>query len=107
VLFTEPCALRGSVINLLQSSNTRWRIAYEGAELIGIVAAVQAGLGVTCLVANGDDLWGVPRVDDLSLPEPPAPVPVSLAVRERSSQHVARLAQSGIETALETYPFAA
>jgi DNA-binding transcriptional LysR family regulator len=107
VLFAEPWALRGIVIELLENSDATWHIAYEGAELEGIRAAVRAGLGVACLVANSDELWGLPRTVDLSLPEPPAAVPVSLAVPEGSSRELATVAKAALTEALADYPFAA
>ena len=107
VLFAEPWALRGIVIELLEQSDASWHIAYEGAELAGIRAAVKAGLGVACLVANSDELWGLPRTVDLSLPEPPAAVPVSLAVPEGSSRELATVAKAALTHALADYPFAA
>ncbi|MES4890898.1 LysR substrate-binding domain-containing protein [Streptomyces sp. NPDC096012] len=46
---TEPCILRGQIVDALDASGIPWRISYEGAEFLGLRAAVKAGLGPACL----------------------------------------------------------
>lgn len=104
-LFTEPCSLRSHIVETFDASAMPWRVAYEGAELVGLRAAVKAGLGVACLVANGDELWGLPRTQ-LELPNPPGPLPVSMAVSAgASSPGFVRLAKRAVKSALNDYPF--
>ena len=109
-LFTEPCAFRGHVITALDASQVPWRVGYEGAELVGLRAAAKAGLGVTSLIANSDQLWDLPRTTGVDLPPPPDPVPVSLAVAAKGGKARRRLANLTTEAAhdaLADYPFAA
>ncbi|GAA3850208.1 LysR substrate-binding domain-containing protein [Saccharothrix violaceirubra] len=105
-LFTEPCSLRGRIVDAFNASDMPWRVGYEGAELIGLRAAAKAGLGVACLVANGDELWGLPRTER-ELPEPPGPVPVTMAISPgAASPGFTRVAKRALQNALHGYPFA-
>lgn len=107
-LFTEPCTLRRRIVEALDASNVPWRIAYEGSQLVGLRAAAKAGLGVTCLIANSDQLWGLPRTTTVSLPPPPDPVFVSLAVaRNAATPRVISATKEALYHALDDYPFAA
>ncbi|GAB3474019.1 LysR substrate-binding domain-containing protein [Amycolatopsis cihanbeyliensis] len=105
-LFTEPCSLRSRILETFDASDLPWRVGYEGAELVGLRAATKAGLGVTCLVANGDELWGLPRTK-LELPEPPGPLPVTMALSAgASAPGFVRVAKRALQNALHGYPFA-
>lgn len=107
-LFTEPCTLRGTIMATLDASSMPWRVGYEGPELIGLRAAAKAGLGVACLIDNGDELWGLPRTTNQDMPEPPGPVPVSMAVSAAAStRSFVRIAERSLRDALREYPFAA
>lgn len=106
-LFTEPCLLRSRIVDALNASELPWRIGYEGAELVGLRAAAKAGLGVACLIANGDELWGLPRTVRLALPDPPGPVPVTMAVSAGvAAPGFVRIAKRALQNALTGYPFA-
>ncbi|MDX3696943.1 LysR family transcriptional regulator [Streptomyces europaeiscabiei] len=106
-LFTEPCILRGQLVDALDASGISWRISYEGAELVGLRAAVKAGLGLACLVDNGDDLWGLPRAAKLGLPSPPGPIPVMMALPAgATSSGVPAIVKKAFRQALDGYPFA-
>ena len=106
-LYTEPSRLRNHVVDTLDAHDTPWSIGYEGAELVGLRAAAKAGLGLACLVANGDQLWGMPRTNELDLPAPPAPVPVVMAVGHgTASGGFVRTARRVLLNALSGYPFA-
>ncbi|MFJ9418669.1 LysR family transcriptional regulator [Streptomyces sp. NPDC101227] len=107
VLFTEPCTLRGRTLAAFEESGTEWKRAYEGPELIGLRAAIQAGLGVACLVANADELWGLPTAICPRLPAPPGPVPTGLAISSRVPADYAEAALKSVREALGPYPFAA
>ncbi|MFJ9853873.1 LysR substrate-binding domain-containing protein [Streptomyces sp. NPDC101150] len=107
VLFTEPCTLRGRTLAAFEESGTEWKRAYEGPELIGLRAAIQAGLGVACLVANADELWGLPTAICPRLPAPPGPVPTGLAISSRVPADCTEAALKSVREALAPYPFAA
>ncbi|WP_156754461.1 LysR substrate-binding domain-containing protein [Actinokineospora pegani] len=105
-LFTEPCTLRGRIVDTFNASDVPWRVGYEGAELIGLRAATKAGLGVACLVSNGDELWGLERTRR-DLPPPPGPLPVTMAVSAgAASPGFVRIAKRALQNALHGYPFA-
>lgn len=104
-LFPTPCTLRAGVGEVLDRAGVAWRIAYEGPELIGLRSAAKAGLGMTCLVANGDELWGLARTVHPGLPEPPAPLPVTLALAPGAApEDFARIAEKAFRQALQGYP---
>ncbi len=103
-LSTEPCNTRRHTLDSLNARDATWHIAYEGGDLAGLRAAAQVGLGIACLVANGDELWGLPRVEDGMLPAPPQPIPVSLAVAPGTSAMVSDAAYLAARAALRGYP---
>jgi len=104
-LFPAPCTLRGLVGEVLDGAGIPWRIAYEGPELIGLRSAAKAGLGMTCLVANGDELWGLSPTAHPGLPQPPAPLPVSLALAPGAApEGFAQIAEKAFRQALQGYP---
>lgn len=104
-LFTEPCTLRGRVAEVLDASSIPWCVSYEGAEFVGLRAAVQAGLGVACLVANGDELWGTPRAVHPGLPAPPGPLPVTVSISPtNASLDILESAEKFFLQALQGYP---
>ncbi|MGN9840991.1 LysR substrate-binding domain-containing protein [Nonomuraea sp. H19] len=106
-LFTEPCTLRSRILEAFDASDVPWRVAYEGSELVGLRAAAKAGLGVACLIANGDELWGLPRTVRFSLPDPPGPIPVTMAVSTGSATPgFVEIAKKALQNALRGYPFA-
>jgi DNA-binding transcriptional LysR family regulator len=50
VLFSNPCFWRTSVLETLERADRRWRVAFESNSLLGVLAAVRAGLGVAALM---------------------------------------------------------
>ena len=68
VLAPDGCIYRSRVINKLKQQTTAWRISYTNADLFGLIAAIQQGLGVTALAKTS-----VPKQLDIirhrSLPE--------------------------------------
>lgn len=50
VLFSNPCFWRTSVLETLERADRRWRVAFESNSLVGVLAALRAGLGVTALM---------------------------------------------------------
>ena len=50
VLFSNPCFWRTSVLETLERVDRRWRVAFESNSLLGVLAAVRAGLGVAALM---------------------------------------------------------
>lgn len=49
VLAPDGCVYRGRALKRLKQQQTAWRIAYTNADLYGLTAAIQQGLGVTAL----------------------------------------------------------
>lgn len=50
VLFSNTCAWRTSVVETLERADRRWRVAFESNSLVGVLAALRAGLGVAALL---------------------------------------------------------
>ncbi|MFF0154070.1 LysR substrate-binding domain-containing protein [Micromonospora sp. NPDC005203] len=50
VLFSNPCSWRTSVLDTLERADRRWRVAFESNSLVGVLAAVRAGLGFAALM---------------------------------------------------------
>jgi DNA-binding transcriptional LysR family regulator len=50
VLFSNPCFWRTSVLQTLERAERRWEVAFESNSLVGVLAAVRAGLGVAALM---------------------------------------------------------
>ncbi|MFI7444832.1 LysR family transcriptional regulator [Nonomuraea indica] len=50
VLFSNACAWRTSVLETLEGAGRRWRVAFESNSLVGVLAALRAGLGVAALM---------------------------------------------------------
>ncbi|WPL82716.1 LysR substrate-binding domain-containing protein [Bordetella hinzii] len=46
VLFPQGCLYRNRAIHALESAGRRWRIAYESANVNGLLAALEGGLGL-------------------------------------------------------------
>ncbi|MEV4256392.1 LysR family transcriptional regulator [Spirillospora sp. NPDC049652] len=74
VLFSTPCSWRTAVLEAMEHAGRRWRVAFESNSLIGVLAAVRAGLGVAALMpANVEpamvrhDPGGLPALPDVGL----------------------------------------
>ncbi|MGK4580257.1 LysR family transcriptional regulator [Kitasatospora sp. HPMI-4] len=102
-LCRQPCNLRRHALDTLGAHDLPWRITYEGPDLAGLRAAVAVGLGVSCLLANADDLWGLRRLPAGALPVP-EPMPVSLSVAPQTPVAVADAAFRAARHALRAYP---
>jgi DNA-binding transcriptional LysR family regulator len=50
VLFSNTCAWRTAVVETLDRAGRRWRVAFESNSLVGVLAALRAGLGVAALM---------------------------------------------------------
>ncbi|MBB5081870.1 LysR family transcriptional regulator [Nonomuraea endophytica] len=50
VLFSNTCAWRTAVLEAMEGSGRRWRVAFESNSLAGVLAALRAGLGVAALM---------------------------------------------------------
>jgi DNA-binding transcriptional LysR family regulator len=50
VLFSSPCVWRTAVLETLEQADRHWRVAFESNSLVGVLAAVRAGLGVAALM---------------------------------------------------------
>ncbi|MER7003157.1 LysR family transcriptional regulator [Dactylosporangium sp. NPDC000555] len=71
VLFSNMCSWRTSVLETLERTGRRWRVAFESNSLVGVLAAIRAGLGVAALMpANLEPGMVCPDVDVLpALPD--------------------------------------
>ncbi|MFT2016594.1 LysR family transcriptional regulator [Streptomyces sp. 796.1] len=74
VLFANTCSWRTSVLDALERAGRPWRVAFESNSLVGVLAAVRAGLGVAALLpANLDpamarhDAHALPTLPDVEL----------------------------------------
>lgn len=50
VLFSNPCTFRTALLEALKQGDRSWRVAFESNSLIGVLAAVRAGLGVAAVM---------------------------------------------------------
>ncbi|MET9341217.1 LysR family transcriptional regulator [Nonomuraea sp. NPDC003804] len=50
VLFSNTCSWRTSVLETLERADRPWRVAFESNSLLGVLAALRAGLGVAALM---------------------------------------------------------
>ncbi|MGK5680269.1 LysR family transcriptional regulator [Actinoplanes sp. URMC 104] len=50
VLFSNPCFWRTSVMETLERAGRRWQVTFESNNLVGVLAALRAGLGVAALM---------------------------------------------------------
>ncbi|MFI5927965.1 LysR family transcriptional regulator [Micromonospora sp. NPDC051543] len=50
VLFSTPCSWRTAVLDAMGRADRPWRVAFESNSLVGVLAAVRAGLGVAALM---------------------------------------------------------
>jgi DNA-binding transcriptional LysR family regulator len=55
VAFPQGCIYRNRAVHLLEAAGRRWRIAYTSPSLVGVQAAIRAGLGLSALSLNA---WG-------------------------------------------------
>ncbi|WP_433425726.1 LysR family transcriptional regulator [Microtetraspora malaysiensis] len=71
VLFSNPCSWRTSVLETMERADRRWRVAFESNSLVGVLAAVRAGLGVAALMpANLEPAMACHNADALpTLPD--------------------------------------
>lgn len=52
VLYPQGCGYRQRMVSQLNKANKAWRVAYSSSSLLGITAAIQAGLGVSAMAAS-------------------------------------------------------
>jgi DNA-binding transcriptional LysR family regulator len=71
VLLDAPCTFRTALLEQLELHQRRYRIVLETPHLPGMVAAVQAGLGVTCRTDVYAATLNLPIIAKSSLPELP------------------------------------
>jgi DNA-binding transcriptional LysR family regulator len=71
VLFSSTCPFRTSVLETLERAGRRWRVAFESNSLVGVLAAIRAGLGVAALMpANLEPVMACHATDALpALPD--------------------------------------
>lgn len=73
VVYPQGCIYRNRIVHALESSGRRWRVAFASQSLVGIQAAVSAGLGISLLPTSA--MLADHRL--LSVAEGFAPVPPS------------------------------
>lgn len=73
VVYPQGCIYRNRIVHALESAGRRWRVAFASQSLVGIQAAVSAGLGISLLPTSA--MLGDHRL--LSEEEGFAPVPPS------------------------------
>ncbi|MFG2107674.1 LysR family transcriptional regulator [Micromonospora chersina] len=73
-LFSGTCSWRTSVLETLERADRPWRVAFESNSLVGVLAALRAGLGVAALMpANLEpamachDAESLPTLPDVEL----------------------------------------
>ncbi len=74
VLFSNTCAWRTAVLESLERAGRAWRVAFESNSLVGVLAALRAGLGVTALMPSNlepamarHDTGALPPLPDVEL----------------------------------------
>lgn len=74
VLFSNTCSWRTSVLETLERAGRPWRVAFESNSLVGVLAAVRAGLGVAALMPTNlepamacHDADALPTLPDVEL----------------------------------------
>ncbi len=74
VLFSGTCTWRTSVMEALEGAGRSWRVAFESNSLVGVLAALRAGLGVAALMPTnlepsmvGHDTGLLPALPDIEL----------------------------------------
>ncbi|QKV90577.1 LysR family transcriptional regulator [Streptomyces sp. NA02950] len=74
VLFSNTCFWRTSVLETLERADRPWRVAFESNSLVGVLAAVRAGLGVAALLPTNlepamacHDASALPALPDVEL----------------------------------------
>ena len=71
VLSPHPCVYRASAIKALESVGRSWRLVFSSPSYAGTIAAVKAGMGITCMPhtmipkeLEALDLLGLPKLED-------------------------------------------
>ena len=83
VLAPDGCVYRSRVIDRLKQQTIAWRITYTNADLSGLTAAIQQGLGVTALASSS-----VPQsLKVIRHPHLPQLGKVKICLFNRSTQH--------------------
>ncbi|MCX5315794.1 LysR family transcriptional regulator [Streptomyces sp. NBC_00154] len=74
VLFSNMCSWRTAVLETLERADRPWRVAFESNSLVGVLAAVRAGLGVAALMPTNlepamacHDADALPTLPDVEL----------------------------------------
>ena len=67
ILSPAPCVYRGNVIESLNQSRLKWRLAFSSPSYAGKMAAVRAGLGITAIQQSMIPNY-LDRLDDYFLP---------------------------------------
>ena len=80
--YPSPCHFRSSCISALDKAQIPWNIVYTSPDLLGLMAAVRAGLGVTVRAKNAISSGAEILTPRLDLPELPS---LQVVMRNRVS----------------------
>ena len=75
VLYPQSCSYRQRIVSRLNQANQAWHVAYSSSSLLGITAAIQAGLGVSAMATSTvpesltahTSLPGYPNLGDIQI----------------------------------------
>lgn len=74
VLFSNACAWRTAALEAMERAGRPWRVAFESNSLVGVLAALRAGLGVAVLMPSNlepamacHDAGSLPALPDVEL----------------------------------------
>ena len=83
VLAPDGCMYRSRVIDQLKQQTCAWKITYTNADLTGLVAAIQQGLGITALARSSLP----PNLTLLNHPKLPKLGKVNICLFNQDTQH--------------------
>lgn len=104
VTYPHGCRYRQRMTTLLNEAGITWRIAYSSSSLLGITAAIQAGLGVSAMAASTvpdqlvkhlhlDNCPDLGNIDAVFLLDPHTASPACLRLQEHLQQHLLQNSQ--------------
>jgi len=103
VSYGEECGFTRSALGVLSEVNRPCELTYIGSSVVGIVAAVVAGFGVTVLPRSRAELPGVAIWEDAPLPKLPE-IFSGIYVRDGAESEDCREVAEKIATALRPQP---
>jgi DNA-binding transcriptional LysR family regulator len=71
VLFPQTCEWRQLAISILDHHGIAWTVALTSSGVAGLIAGVEAGLGISILASSSVDKWLQVLGSEYNLPSPP------------------------------------